>query len=166
MVVRGCVGCRLRNQTRVRKHPYFLSVCSPYPQGNDPNVHCSAQNHDLFNGCTFLCPWWNSISLGRITFSPRTTISATMSKAVEHPLPLHTQAPTSHTAKRNRRFWLIAVFVGMTIFTTSFRSALKTTSWKPHIGCGKEQLHTTPRSHYTLPSGDKIPSVALGEPAP
>ena len=89
-----------------------------------------------------------------------------MGKVEEHPLPLHTHAPAPQITKRNRRFWLIAVMAGMLIFTTNFRSVLKTTSWKPHIGCGKGRLHTTPRSHYTLPSGDKIPSVALGEPEP
>ena len=33
------------------------------------------------------------------------------------------------------------------------------------MGCGKGRFHTKPSSHYTLPSGDKIPSVALGESA-
>ena len=33
------------------------------------------------------------------------------------------------------------------------------------MGCGKGRFHTKPSSHYTLPSGDKIPSVALGKSA-
>lgn len=33
------------------------------------------------------------------------------------------------------------------------------------MGCAKGRFHTKPSSHYTLPSGDKIPSVALGESA-
>jgi len=88
-----------------------------------------------------------------------------MNKVEEHPLPSYTHAPTSQTTKRNKRFWVLAVLAGMLIFTVNFRGALKATSWKPHMGCGKERFHTKPRSHYTLPSGDKIPSVALGEPA-
>lgn len=88
-----------------------------------------------------------------------------MSKVEEQPLPSYTHAPTPQTTKRNKRFWILAVLAGMLLFTVNFRGALKATSWKPHMGCGKGRFHTKPRLQYTLPSGDKIPSVALGESA-
>jgi len=89
-----------------------------------------------------------------------------MNKVEGQPLPTwHGHVPTSQTANRKRRFWLIAALTGILIFATNFRSALRTASWKPHIVCRKGRLDATPRSHYALPSGDKIPSVALGEPA-
>jgi len=90
-----------------------------------------------------------------------------MNKVEGQPLPTwHGHVPTPQTANRNRRLWLIAALTGILIFATNFRSVLETASWKPHIVYRKGRLDTTPRSHYTLPSGDKIPSVALGEPAP
>ena len=85
-----------------------------------------------------------------------------MNKVEGQPLPLHSHTPIPQTTKRNRQLWLIAALTGILIFATNFHGVFKTASWKPHIGCGK----STPASHYTLPSGDKIPSVALGESAP
>ena len=97
---------------------------------------------------------------------PRTTISTPMNKAEEQHLPSHTHIPASQTTKRNNRFWLLTALAGVLIFVVNFRGVLKTTSWKPYMGCRKGHSHTPPKSHYTLPSGDKIPSVALGEPTP
>ncbi|KAF9783169.1 NADP-dependent oxidoreductase domain-containing protein [Thelephora terrestris] len=54
----------------------------------------------------------------------------------------------------------------MLVFTVNFRGVLKATTWKPCAGFRKGSLHTKPKSHFTLPSGDTIPSVALGESAP
>ena len=89
-----------------------------------------------------------------------------MSKVEEQPLPSYTDSPIPKTAKRSKRFWLLAVLAGILTVTVNFRTVLKTTSWKPPMGCGKGRLHITPKSHYTLPSGDKIPSVALGGSPP
>jgi len=86
-----------------------------------------------------------------------------MNKVEEQPLPSYTHAPTPQATKRNKRFWVLVVLAGMLLFTANFRSVLKATSWKPRMGCGKGRFYTRPTSHYILPSGDKIPSVALGE---
>ena len=94
----------------------------------------------------------------------RTTTCPTMNKAEEEPLPPYTHTPTPQATKRNKRFWILVVLTGMLVFAVNFHGVLKTTSWRPHMGCGRGRLHTRPRSHYTLSSGDKIPSVALGEP--
>ena len=85
-----------------------------------------------------------------------------MNKPEEQTLPSYIQAPPPQATKRNKRFWVLAVLAGMLLFTANFRSVLKVTSWNPRMGCGKGHFHTKPRSHYVLPSGDKIPSVALG----
>ena len=58
------------------------------------------------------------------------------------------------------------MLAGMLLFTANFRSVLKATSWESLMGCGKGRFYMTPTSYYTLPSGDKIPSVALGESVP
>ena len=108
----------------------------------------------------------NLISPWRIASSPLTTISSTMNKVKEQPLPSCAHAPTPQTTKRNKRFWILTVLAGMLLFTANFRSVLKATSWKPRMRCGKGRFYTKSTLHYTLPSGDKIPSVALGESVP
>ena len=108
----------------------------------------------------------NPISPWQITSSPRTTITSAMSKVEQQLLSSYTNAPTPRATKRNRRFWILVVLAGMLLFTANFRSALKVTSWGPRMGCGKGRFYANPTSHYTLPSGDKIPSVALGESVP
>lgn len=80
---------------------------------------------------------------------------------VEH-LPSYPHVTSPQTPTRNKRFWAFALLAGMLVLSVNLHSALKGTNWKPHTGCGKGRLHMKPRSHYTLPSGDKIPSVALG----
>ena len=109
------------------------------------------------------CCWRRDLILFSL---PRATTSTTMSKAEEQCLPSHTHIPAPQTTKRNNRFWLLTALAGVLIFVVNFRGVLKTTSWKPYMGCRKDHSHTPPKSHYTLPSGDKIPSVALGEPTP
>ena len=87
-----------------------------------------------------------------------------MDKVEDQHLPSHTHVHTPQTAKRSKRFWVFALLAGMFIVCVNLRSVLNGTSWKPpYTGCGKR---TKPRSHYTLPSGDKIPSVALGGATP
>jgi len=86
-----------------------------------------------------------------------------MNKVKEQALPSYTHAPAPQTTKRNKRFWILAVLAGMLLFIANFRSVLRATSWKRRIGCGKGRFYTNPTSHYILPSGDKIPSVALGK---
>ena len=83
-----------------------------------------------------------------------------MNKAKDQHLPSYTHAPTAKTTRWNKRFWVLATLAGMLVFAMNFRGVLEAASWKPHTGCRKSQK---PRSHYTLPSGDQIPSVALGE---
>ena len=78
-------------------------------------------------------------------------------------LPSHVHFATPQIAKRNKRFWIFALLAGMFLVGVGFRGVLRGPGRKPHTGCGKGHLHPNPnRSHYTLSSGDKIPSVALG----
>jgi hypothetical protein len=88
-----------------------------------------------------------------------------MGKIEDQHLPSYDHVPTTQAAKRNKRLWIFALLAGVLVVTVNLSGGLKGTSWKPHRGCGKGRLHTKPRSHYTLPSGDEIPSVALGEAA-
>jgi hypothetical protein len=89
-----------------------------------------------------------------------------MNKVKDQPLPSYSPASTQQTTKGNKRLWAFALLAGMLVFTVNFRGVLKATTWKPCAGFRKGSLHTKPRSHFTLPSGDTIPSVALGESAP
>jgi hypothetical protein len=83
-----------------------------------------------------------------------------MNKAKDQHLPSYTHPPAAKTTRWNKRFWVLAALAGILIFIVNARGVLEAASWKPHTGCRKSPK---PRSHYTLPSGDKIPSVALGE---
>jgi len=83
-----------------------------------------------------------------------------MDKVESQHLPPYVPAP--QTARRNKRLWIFGLLAGMLVISVNLHGVLKGTSWKPYAGCEKGRLHTKPRSHYTLPSGDKIPSVALG----
>jgi hypothetical protein len=98
--------------------------------------------------------------------SQTTIIYSSMGKVEDRPLPSYSHAPTPQATRGHKRLWAFALLAGMLVFTVNFRGVLKATTWKPcHAGYGNGRLHTKPVSHYTLPSGDKIPSVALGESA-
>ena len=84
-----------------------------------------------------------------------------MEKVEDQPLHSYTHAPTPQTTKRSERFWIITLLAGILVIGVNLPGVLKA-SWEAHAGCGKGHLKMKPRSHYTLPSGDKIPTVALG----
>lgn len=86
-----------------------------------------------------------------------------MDKVEDQHLHSYAPIPTTQAAKRSKRSWILGLLAGMLVIGgLNLCGVLKSTSWEPHTGCGKGRLHTKPASHYTLPSGDKIPSVALG----
>lgn len=100
--------------------------------------------------------------------SSRTTTYSFMEKVEDQLLPSYAHVPTPQTAKRSKRltFWIFTLLAGVVVIGVNLRSGVQKGSWKSHTGCGKGHLRTNPRSYYTLPSGDKIPSVALGGSAP
>ena len=72
------------------------------------------------------------------------------------------------TTKWNEWFWIFAFLAAGTLVVAAvnLRGVLKGARWRPHKGCGKGLIQAKPRSHYVLPSGDKIPSMALGRATP
>ena len=87
-----------------------------------------------------------------------------MDKVEDQHLPSHAHIPAPRTAERTKRLWIFALLTGVLVISANLRGALKGTSRKlPYTGCGK---HMKPRSHYALPSGDMIPTVALGGAPP